>query len=264
MRRGALLLAWIACATATARAADAHVNFVACPTLRDTTPNCWSAQYGGETYFIGAQRGPNDSYLPQMKHQVLVEGVVTEEPRVCGGIVLKPLRVSVLPELDLSCDGPVLPGDGLTPPVLPARGTTTGPASALPPSEVLGPVGSFMRTPVPQPPYTNREFRIEFDFGTDILTDQMQRRVIEILTYAATARARQYVIRGYPAATLLLNGQRLAEPATMGEQRAKKVAGIFANLGAPREKLRVEWATKPEPPDGNDAARRRVTVAIIL
>lgn len=264
MRRGACLATWFACAAA-AQAAEPRVSFVACPILRDTTPNCWSAQYGGETYFIGAQRGPNDSYLPQMKHQVLVEGVVTGEPRICGGIVLKPLRVSVLPELDPACDGPVLPADGLTPPVLPARGAATSPASSAPPSEVLGPVGSFMRTPVPQPPYTDREFRIDFDFGTDILTDQMQRRVIEILTYAATAGAKQYVIRGYPAATLLSNGQQLAEPATLGEQRARKVADIFANLGAPREKLRVEWASKPEAPDGSDdAARRRVTVAIIL
>lgn len=264
MRRAAALGIGFVC-MAVAQAAELRVSFVACPQLRDTTPNCWSAQDGGETYFIGAQRGPNDSYLPQMKHQVLVEGVVTREPRICGGVVLKPLRVSVLPELDLRCDGPILPADGLTPPVLPPRGTTTSAATSSPPSEVLGPVGSFMRTPVPQPPYTNREFRIDFDFGTDILTDQMQRRVIEILTYGATAQAKQYVIRGYPAATLLSNGQRLAEAATLGEQRAKKVADILANLGAPRDKLRVEWSSEIEAPDGrDDAARRRVTVAVML
>jgi outer membrane protein OmpA-like peptidoglycan-associated protein len=197
-----------------------------------------------------------------MKHQVLVEGVLTSEPRVCGGIVLRPLRVSVLPELDLTCDTAVLPAEELTPPILPAR-SAEPPRS--PPSDVLGPVGSFMRTPVPQPPFTDRQFRIEFDFGTDILTDQMQRRVIEILTYAATARARQYVIRGYPGASLLMNGQHLAEPAGLGEQRARKIADLFANLGAPREKLRVEWESTPETPDGKgDAARRRVTVTIIL
>ena len=197
-----------------------------------------------------------------MKHQVLVEGVVTDEPRVCGGIVLRPLRVSVLPELDLTCDSPVLPADGLTPPNVPARGAAP---EGAPPSDVLGPVGSFMRTPVPQPPFTDREFRIEFDFGTDILTDQMQRRVIEILTYAATANARQYVIRGYPAATLLTTGQQLAEPAGLGEQRARKIGQVFANLGVPQDKLRVEWATSPEQPDGkSDASRRRVVVAITL
>ena len=262
MRRGGCLTVLVTCVATAAQAAETHVSFLSCPMLRDTTPNCWSAQNEGETYFIGAQRGPSDSYLPQMKHQVLVEGVVTSEPRICGGIVLKPLRVSVLPELDLSCDSPVLPADGMTAPVLPVRG---GEPPAAPPSDVLGPVGSFMRTPVPQPPFTDRQFRIEFDFGSDILTDQMQRRVIEILTYGATANARQYVIKGYSAVSLLTNGQRLTEPPGMGEQRARKIADIFANLGTPREKLRVEHESTPEVPDGKgDAARRRVTVSVIL
>jgi outer membrane protein OmpA-like peptidoglycan-associated protein len=260
--RGCCVAVFLGCASAAAHCAEAHVSFLACPTLRDTTPNCWSAQHEGETYFIGAQRGPSDSYLPQMKHQVLVEGVVTSEPRVCGGIVLRPLRVSVLPELNLGCDTPVMPAEGVTPPVLPARSSD---ATSTKPSDVLGPIGSFMRTPVPQPPFTDRQFRIEFDFGTDVLTDQMQRRVIEILTYAATAKARLYVIRGYSAVSLLTNGQRLAEPAQLGAQRARKVADIFANLGAPRDKLRVESEPRPEEPDGRaDAARRRVTVSIIL
>lgn len=262
MTRASRLVVLLACGPALAQGAESHVNFVSCPQLRDTTPNCWIARSGGETYFIGAQRGPSDSYLPQMKHQVLVDGVATDAPRICGGIVLRPLRVSVLPELDLSCDGPVLPADGLTPPSLPTRASQ---APAATQSDVLGPVGSFMRAPVPQPPFTDREFRIDFDFGTDILTDQMQRRVIEILTYGATARAKAYVIRGYPGATLLSNGQVLEEAAGLGEQRARKMAELFANLGAPRGLLRVEWASRPEPPDGQaDASRRRVTVAVVV
>lgn len=89
----------------------------------------------------------------------------------------------------------------------------------------------------------------------------MQRRVIEILTYGATA----HVIRGYPGATLLSNGQVLEEAAGLGEQRARKMADLFANLGAPRDLLRVEWASRPEPPDGQaDASRRRVTVAVVV
>lgn len=262
LRPWSWLPAVLAAATLAAEPrAGANLNFVSCPVLRDTTPNCWTARYEGETYFIGAQRGPQESYLPQMKHQVLVEGVVTDEPRVCGGRVLKPLRVSVLPELDLSCDGPVLPADGLTPPALPARGGGPPPA---PPSDVLGPVGSFMRTPVPQPPFTRREFRIEFDFGTDILVDQMQRRVIEILTYARTAQASRILITGHSATTLLSSGERLAEPHGLGEQRAKKIAAVFANLGTPRESMSVDWAESAEPPDGaDDASRRRVAVTVI-
>lgn len=258
----ALSLAGALALHAAAAAEPAHLNFVSCPVLRDTTPNCWTASYRGEVYFIGAQRGPSESYLPQMKHQVLVEGVVTDEPRVCGGVVLRPLRVSVLPELDLGCDGPVLPGDGLTPPTLPPRG---GAQAGAPTSQVLGPVGSFMRTPEPQPPFTDREFRIEFDFGSDTIIDQMQRRVIEILTYAATAKARRLEVEGHSATTLLSNGERLVEPSGLGEQRARKVAEVFADLGVPRENIRVQWAESAEQPDGRaDAARRRVMVKVIL
>ena len=251
----------LAAGAGSAWGAETHLNFLSCPVLRDTTPNCWTAQHDGETYFIGAQRGPSDSYLPQMKHQVLVEGVVTGEPRICGGIVLRPLRVSVITELDLTCDGPVLPADGLTPPPVPARGNARAAGEA---SEVLGPVGSFMRTPVPQPPFTTREFRIDFEFGSDVLTDQMQRRVIEILTYAATARASSIQIKGYAAVTLLANGQRLEEPRRLAEERARKIADVFVDLGAASEKLRVEWAETHEPPDGRgDAARRRVMVTVV-
>jgi len=262
-RRWSSLLAVLSAATLAAEPGPGtHLNFLSCPLLHDTTPNCWTARYAGETYFIGAERGPAESYLPQMKHQVLVEGVVTDEPRICGGRVLRPLRVSVMPELDLSCDAPVLPADGLTPPTPPARGSAPPAARA---SEVLGPVGSFMRTPEPQPPFTDREFRIDFDFGTDIIVDQMQRRVIEILTYARTARASRLVITGHSATTLLSNGERLAEPRGLGEQRARKIADVFANLGTPRERMQVDWAESSEAHDGRtDAARRRVRVRVIL
>lgn len=262
-RRWSSLLAVLSAATLAAEPGPGtHLNFLSCPLLHDTTPNCWTARYAGETYFIGAERGPAESYLPQMKHQVLVEGVVTDEPRICGGRVLRPLRVSVMPELDLSCDAPVLPADGLTPPTPPARGSAPPAARA---SEVLGPVGSFMRTPEPQPPFTDREFRIDFDFGTDIIVDQMQRRVIEILTYARTARASRLVITGHSATTLLSNGERLAEPHGLGEQRARKIADVFANLGTPRERMQVDWAESSEAPDGRtDATRRRVSVRVIL
>jgi outer membrane protein OmpA-like peptidoglycan-associated protein len=259
--RGRWLLLLAAGAGSAAWGAEEHVNFLSCPVLRDTTPNCWTAQHDGETYFIGAQRGPSDSYLPQMKHQVLVEGVVTLEPRICGGIVLRPLRVSVITELDLTCDGPVLPADGLAPPPVPVRGSAR---SAAPASDVLGPVGSFMRTPVPQPPFTRQEFRIDFDFCSDVLTDQMQRRVIEILTCAATAQATAIAVKGYSAITLLSNGQRLEEPEGLAGQRARKIADVFVDLGAARERLRVEWADSHVQPDGKgDAARRRVMVTVV-
>ncbi|HEV2666538.1 MAG TPA: hypothetical protein VG324_16590, partial [Blastocatellia bacterium] len=67
-------------------------NFVACPIVRDTkTLPCWLAEYEGELYFLGLQGGgASEFYPPQLNHEALVEGAVTNEPRICGGIPLKP------------------------------------------------------------------------------------------------------------------------------------------------------------------------------
>src|SRR5579872_7525659 len=77
-------------------------SFVACPVVRDTkTVPCFLAEYQGETYFLGIQQDITaDSYPPQLLHEALVEGIVAPGPRICGGIPLKPLHVSVLPELN--------------------------------------------------------------------------------------------------------------------------------------------------------------------
>ena len=41
---------------------------------------------------------------PQLKHEVLVEGRIAEGPRVCGGIPLQPVSISVLKEVNLACN----------------------------------------------------------------------------------------------------------------------------------------------------------------
>ena len=254
----AALVASVAGSAAAAPAPGGRLNFLACPLIRDTEPTCWIAKYNGETYYLGSQRSPTESYPPQMKHQVLVEGEVTGEPRVCGGIVLKPVRLSVMPELDLSCDSPVLPGDGLTPPTLAPRAPL-----ASRPRDVVGGIGSAMRVDAPKPPFDTREFVVDFDFGRDLLTDQMQRRMIEALTYAKAVDPRRITVKGYAAATLLSNSRALAEPVSIAEQRAQKMARILTNLGAPKDVMQVEWATAAEPGDGiSDFTRRRVVVTV--
>src|SRR6516225_6867955 len=85
-------------------------NFIACPILRDTkTVPCWLAEYEGEIYYLGVQpeAGAAES-APQQAHEVLVEGTVNPGPKVCGGIPLSPVTISVLPELNRSCNS-VLP-----------------------------------------------------------------------------------------------------------------------------------------------------------
>ena len=71
-------------------------NFVACPIVQDTkTVPCWMSESEGELYYLGIQTDISaDFHPPYLGHQVLVEGIVSTEPRVCGGVVLKPVRVS--------------------------------------------------------------------------------------------------------------------------------------------------------------------------
>src|SRR5262245_22783583 len=97
-------------------------NFIACPIVRDTrTLPCWLAEYEGEVYFLGLQgSSASEFYPPQLNHEVLVEGTVTTEPRICGGIPLKPVRISVIAELNRACNTLLPAGDGMEAPAVAA------------------------------------------------------------------------------------------------------------------------------------------------
>ena len=97
-------------------------HFVACPIVRDTrTQPCWLAEYEGELYYLGQQGGvANDFYPPQLGHLALVEGTVGQG-RVCGGIPLQPVKVSVMRELTPACRTMLPAEDGIeAPPPIPA------------------------------------------------------------------------------------------------------------------------------------------------
>src|ERR1041384_4646719 len=81
-------------------------NFLSCPIVQDTkTVPCWLAEYKGELYYLGIETDISaDFHPPYLGHKVLVEGAVSDEPRICGGIVLKPIVVSPMTEPDSSCN----------------------------------------------------------------------------------------------------------------------------------------------------------------
>src|SRR5690606_9621566 len=98
----------LALAAATAAAAPApgeHISFVSCPVVRDTrSVPCWISEYEGTTYYLTIQSDVSAVVQPPMLgHQVLVEGKVTAQPQICGGVVLEDVRLSVMPELDGNC-----------------------------------------------------------------------------------------------------------------------------------------------------------------
>ena len=102
-RRLIAVAVWLVSASVVG--AQQPTNFVSCPIVRDTASvPCWLSEYNGELYFLTLQTDVSAPVTPPwLGHRVLVEGTVSAEPRICGGIVLKPVHLSVL-ESDASCN----------------------------------------------------------------------------------------------------------------------------------------------------------------
>jgi outer membrane protein OmpA-like peptidoglycan-associated protein len=245
--RCSLSAAWV-CASLIVPGAVALAqqrNFIACPIVRDTkTVPCFLAEYDGELYFLGIQQDiTSEFHPPQLKHEVLVEGSVAEGPRVCGGIPLKPLSISVLKEINLACDT-LLPAEpGIEAPTAPR-----GPG----PSSRRSEVAAAPREPITGP----HEFKVLYAFDDDYLEYAANKVVGEAAAYARMIGASNVKVAGYRGATLLSNGQRLVEKAGLAEKRAQNIATILRGLRVPR--ITIEWKDEPEPADG-----RRVAVLVI-
>ena len=211
-------------------------SFVACPIVRDTkTMPCWLAEYEGEIYYLGQQGSSGaEFYPPQLNHEVLVEGTVASENRVCGGIPLSPVRVSVLREINRTCNTLLPAEEGYEPPPYPSR------------------------APLPD---TTREFKIPFDFDSDYLALHTTRIVGEAARIAKTVNAAKIEVKGYRATTWLSNGQKIIEAESIAEMRAKKISEILSGLGL--KTVSVSWKSEPESCDGvNDSQQRRVTISL--
>lgn len=178
-------------------------NFVACPIVRDTsTLPCWLAEYDGELYYLGSQGSSASAfYPPQLGHEALVEGTVVDGPRLCGGVPLRPVRVSVMPELAPACNT-----------VLPAE-----PAFAPAPSPVA---------PAPKFPDSTRQFVVPYDFDSDYLTLHTTRIVLEAARVAKATDAARIDVHGRRGATLLSNGRTMLEGERVGERRAARMSRI--------------------------------------
>lgn len=225
-------------------------NFVSCPIVRDTkTVPCFLAEYDGETYFLGIQQDiTSEFHPPQLKHEVLVEGTVAEGPRVCGGIPLQPVAISVLKEVNLACNTLLPPEPGIEAPPA-ARGA--GPASVRPE------IGS-----APREALTGKhEFTVLYSFDDDYLEYAGNMVVTEAAAYANQTHASSVKVSGYRATTLLSNGDRLFEKVGIAEKRAQNIATLLRGLGVVN--VAVDWKDEAEAADGRtDPSRRRVTVLV--
>jgi len=222
-------------------------NFVACPIVRDTkTLPCWLAEYEGELYFLGLQgSSASEFYPPQLNHEVLVEGTVTNEPRICGGIPLKPVRISVIAELNRGCNTLLPAEDGMEAPPAPARRFV----------DAMRQAGTDT---------AQREFVVPFDFDSDYLTLHTTRILSEAARVAKAIKAAKVEVTGYRATTWLSNGKKFAEAESIAAKRADKVGEILIGLGLPAATVSVKAKAEPEPCDGvTDPDKRRVTIKLI-
>ena len=253
-----LIAAWLASGTAVSIHGDEQrKNFVSCPIVRDTASvPCWLTEYQGELYFLTLQTDVSAPVTPPwLGHRVLVEGTVSSEPRICGGVVLKPVHLSVIGERDASCST-VLPAEdryNLTfePPRPPGPSKGRLAFDNTPPADTPAPAN-----------LSNREFVIQYDFDR-LVGFSHAGPLSQILSYAQTAKAQEIEIVGYRGAVLLSNGQTMTEEPSIGKQRAEQVSMLLqgANLKEPAYKVR--WQDDPATATGvDDYLARRVVVTV--
>jgi len=227
--------------------AQTRLNFVSCPIVRDTsTVPCWLTEYDGEIYYMGIQTDVSAEFQPPyLGHKVLVEAIVAEDrDRICGGIVLDPIKISVMPELDGSCNT-----------ILPAESKYTIDFNPRPP----GPSGGRLAfdpdpatTAVEAPAKASgpRTFNLYFDVDQGIAF-RHPREIAAISDYAREIGARRITVSGRRGATLLSDGSQVTESAAIAQRRSEKVADLLRGLGV-TAKITVEYSSEAEPADGVD------------
>jgi hypothetical protein len=253
--RTALVIALLATTIAHAAAPPDHRNFVACPIVRDTsTVPCWLAEYEGELYFLTLQTDVSAPVSPPwLGHRVLVEGVVSDEPRICGGKVLKPVVLSVLPELDASCNT-ILPAE--------ERYNLT-----FEPPRPPGPSGGRLAFGNPAPRGTvvasagPTTVTLQYSFDGTVGFRHAQ-ALQQILDAARQSKAARVEVIGYRAASLLSNGTTMTETPRIGQRRAEQVVQLLKDAGLTSVEYRVRWQEAPRPDGIDDASLRRVDVLI--
>ena len=254
-RRAAVLCIALVASASTSAAPGQQRNFVACPIVRDTsTVPCWLAEYEGELYFLTLQTDVSAPVTPPwLGHRVLVEGTTApNKPRICGGIVLEPVVLSVLPELDAACNTAVLPAED-------RYNLTFEPPR--PPGPSAGRLAFAGASTPPPPAETPRTFTLRYDFD-GLIVFRHAGELTSILDSAKARSARVVAITGNRGSVLLSDGTTLVEKPAMARRRAEQVAELLRGAGLTNVEYRVRWHDEAGVADGDDAALRLVTVEL--
>lgn len=252
--RAAALILLLAAGPAVA-SPPAEVRFVACPVYRDTDAGrksgCWLADSPEDGRRYDVTSSPTK---PDWNFAVLVEGRPSAaQPDLCGGVILDPVRVSILPE---RCVRAMLPAEGYA-----GRKFTLPQRNVRPLYEP--------RPPFPKP-YAERTFEIPFEFGRSFVVYQLSDYLMDqAVAYAVAVHARRVEITGWAATRpSVVSGRRLAEPPDIARSRAEAAAEWMRRLGVPEDRLHVRWRLDAQPIDmpGADGlaepSRRRVDIRI--
>jgi hypothetical protein len=233
------------------------LRFISCPIYRDTDAGrksgCWLADENGSGRRFDISRAPSK---PDWNHAVLVEGrVAGAVAGNCGGIVLEPVRASILPG---ACPRHMLPAEGFA-----------GNKFALPVRNVR-PLSEAR--PMPPRPWTDRTFSLVFDFDKAFIVYQLDDYLLDqAITYIRAVNPRQVIVTGWAATgPTVVSGRRIAESPEIARLRAEMTGEALARLGVAREKMVVRWRTGAKPSDAEGAdglaepSRRRVDIEVRL
>jgi hypothetical protein len=234
-----------------------RLSFVSCPIVRDTrSVPCWLSQYEGDVYYLTIQSDVSAEVQPPMLgHEVLVEGIVSSAPPICGGIVLDSVHLSVMPELDANCHE-----------MLPADDRYTIDFNPRPPGPSAGRL-AFAADPgarpvaPPRPPSGPQTMDIFFDFDKGV-SFRHPSDLVSILRTARQLNASRAEITGVRGAHRLSDGTLLEESPAVGRRRAEEVARLLEGAGL-TVPLSIDWKDGKSEADGIDDWRsRRVTVVL--
>ena len=250
--RLASVIAAAATLSATAAAQAKDLAFVTCPIVQDTsTVPCWLSEYAGEVYYLGIQSDVSAAFNPpSLGHKALVEGTPNPDQRICGGIVLEPVKVSIDPELSPECNQLRMVVPGLELPFAPPRppGPSGGSLAFSPPPP----------PPPPEPPFRPASFDIYFPFQGTV--DFKTPGALGVaLDYARAVGAKRMRITGQRAAVTLSDGRIMEERKGIAAVRAREVARMFDGLVETVETIDVESSEEPRM---GDWQQRKVTISV--
>ena len=245
---------WIGLVGALPLVAPAQdLAFVACPIVRDTrTVPCWLTEYRGETYYLGIQTDVSAEFNPpSLGHRILVEGQAdANKPRICGGIPIEPVTVSIINDRADDCRTMLPSDDRYQLPFEPPR----------PPGPSKGRLAFDYGPPPapPKPPFVAKSFTVPYDFD-GLVGFKTPRFLTPIVDYARAIDAGRIEIVGYRGSVKLTDGTTLSEDPKIAQRRAEQVAQLLKGAGVVQPNYQVRWEEKAV---AGSAETRRVTVNV--